>query len=124
MRAAAALPGSRDRGDAAAATWTFRGCVAAAAATRTFRGDESRRRRGRHADIPRRRIATWKFGRGERRRLRRCVGALEWARTGDNAKSRAAPQPGDYQMDLVKAAVVKHLPALDAAEGPRPAQGI
>jgi len=46
-----------------------------------------------------------------------CVGALEWARTGDNAKSRAAPQPGDYQMDLVKATVVKHLPALDAAEG-------
>ena len=36
----------------------------AAAATRTFRGDESRRRRGRDADVPRREVAPWTF-RGE-----------------------------------------------------------
>ena len=68
------------RGDAAAATWIFRGDVTAtrrgyprrrvaatprprrghsvaAAATRTFRGDESRRRRACDVDIPWRRIA-------------------------------------------------------------------
>ena len=47
-----------------------------------------------------------------------CVGALAWARQQTCQPCvRPADEPGDYQMACVKQAVVRHLPAIDAAEG-------